>query len=152
MLTTMALNFLAIPVIAYLLGVGFLLKDPQLFAGLAITALLPTGNMTIAFTMLAKGNVPAAIKSTTLGLLLGSLLAPWYLLVMVGKYVPVDIWLTLKTISLVVQLLFYGVNYLLATFIGRTMFNEQDALALVFSTALRSRYLFPYIKLPFREF
>lgn len=205
MLTTVVLNFLVIPVIAYLLGVGFLLKDPQLFAGLAITSLLPTGNMTIAFTMLAKGNVPAAIKSTTLGLILGSLLAPWYLLVMVGKYVPVDVWLTLKTISLVVllplvmgqltyksllrkytpeefnktvkpylpaasawgmifiifssismnapriaarldifafalivQLVFYGVNYLLATFIGRNMFNEQDALALVFSTALRN--------------
>jgi predicted Na+-dependent transporter len=205
MMTIMFLNFLVIPVVAYFLGIGFLLKDPELFAGLAIAALLPTGNMTIAFTMLAKGNVPAAIKSTTLGLILGSLLAPWYLLVMVGKYVPVDVWLTLKTISLVVllplvmglltyrfllrkytpaefnksikpylpaasawgmifivfssmsmnapriaarldifvfallvQLIFYGVNYLLATFIGRTMFNEQDALALVFSTALRN--------------
>lgn len=205
MLTIMFLNFLVIPVVAYFLGVGFLLKEPELFAGLAITALLPTGNMTIAFTMLAKGNVPAAIKSTTLGLILGSLLAPWYLLVMVGKYVPVDVWLTLKTISLVVllplvmglltynfllrrytqeefsknikpylpaasawgmlfiifssmsmnapriaarldifvfalmvQLLFYGINYFMATFIGRTAFNEQDALALVFSTALRN--------------
>lgn len=205
LLTALILNFLMIPIIAYLLGIGFLLKDPQLFAGLAITSLLPTGNMTIAFTMLAKGNVPAAIKMTTLGLLLGSLLAPWYLLVMVGKYVPVDVWLTLKTIALVillpliiglitytlllkryspeefqakikpflpaasswgmfliifisismnapriaarldifltallVQLGFYGLNYLLATFVGRTFFGEKDALTLVFSTVLRN--------------
>lgn len=102
LLTVMFLNFLVIPGFANLLGSGFLLKDPQLFAGLAITALLPTSNMTIAFTMLAKGNVPASIKMTTLGLLLGSLLAPWYLYVMVGKYVPVDILLTLKTIALVI--------------------------------------------------
>lgn len=102
LVTVMGLNFLVIPVIAYLLGTGFLLQDPQLFAGLAITALLPTSNMTIAFTMLAKGNVPASIKMTTLGLLLGSLLAPWYLYIMVGQYVPVDILLTLKTIALVI--------------------------------------------------
>lgn len=102
LLTVMGLNFLIIPVIAYLLGTGFLLAEPQLFAGLAITALLPTSNMTIAFTMLAKGNVPASIKMTTTGLLLGSILAPWYLYLMVGKYVPVDILLTLKTIALVI--------------------------------------------------
>ena len=205
MITIILLNFIAIPIIAYLLGVGFLLSDPQLFAGLAITALLPTSNMTIAFTMLAKGNVPAAIKSTTTGLLLGSILAPWYLLVMVGKYVPIDIFLTLKTISLIiivplilgmityyniikkhsleyfqksikpflpaasswgmvliifisismnaprimsslnlfliailVQIIFYGINYSLAIFLGRKMFNPQDGLTLVFSTALRN--------------
>ncbi|SHN78142.1 arsenic resistance protein [Desulfitobacterium chlororespirans] len=102
LLTVMGLNFLIIPLIAYLLGTGFLLAEPQLFAGLAITALLPTSNMTIAFTMLAKGNVPASIKMTTTGLLLGSFLAPWYLYLMVGKYVPVDILLTLKTIALVI--------------------------------------------------
>ncbi|KAF1084300.1 Sodium Bile acid symporter family protein [Sporotomaculum syntrophicum] len=100
--TVMLLNFLLIPVFAYLLGTQFLLNDPQLFAGLAITALLPTSNMTIAFTMLAQGNVTASIKATTLGLLLGSLLAPWYLYLMVGRYVPVDILFTLKTIALLI--------------------------------------------------
>lgn len=104
MISAALLNFILIPLLAYGLGTAFLLRDPQLFAGLAITALLPTGNMTIAFTMLAKGNVPAAIKLTTSGLLLGSFLAPWYLYIMVGKYVPVDILLTLKTISLVILL------------------------------------------------
>ena len=205
MLTIIILNFVAVPIVAYLLGVGFLLSDPQLFAGLAITALLPTANMTIAFTMLAKGNVPAAIKSTTMCLILGSILAPWYLLVMVGKYVPIDIWLTIRTISLIilvplilgmvtysfiikkhsveyfqknikpylpaatawgmvmiiiisismnapriisslniflialmVLIAFYAINYILAIFVGRAMFNPQDALTLVFSTALRN--------------
>ncbi len=205
MVTVFILNFLVVPVAAYLLGIGFLMGDPQLFAGLAITSLLPTGNMTIAFTMLAKGNVPAAIKATTLGLLLGSLLAPWYLLLMVVKYVPVDVWLTLKTIGMVillpllagvftyamllrryspqefqqkikpylpaasawgmifivftsismnapriaanldlfvvallVQVVFYFFNYLLAIQVGRRMFAPEDALALVFATVLRN--------------
>lgn len=205
MLTAILLNFLFVPGLAYVLGISFLLKDPQLFAGLAITSLLPTSNMTIAFTMLAKGNVPAAIKLTTSGLLLGSLLAPWYLFFMVGKYVPVDILLTLKTIAIVIilplilgmltykglmkkytpeqfqskikpylpaispwgmiliifisisvnaqriisnfdiffiafliQLIFYALNYLVAIFLSRMFFNQQDGLTLVFSTGLRN--------------
>ncbi len=100
--TVMLLNFLFIPALAYMLGTQFLLNDPQLFAGLSIAALLPTSNMTIAFTMLAKGNVTASIKMVTLGLLLGSLLAPWYLYIMVGKYVPMDILATIKTVALVI--------------------------------------------------
>jgi len=205
LVTVMLLNFLLIPALAYLLGTQFLLNDPQLFTGLAITALLPTSNMTIAFTMLSKGNVPAAIKMTTIGLLLGSFLAPWYLYFMVGKYVPVDILATVKTISIViiipllfgmltynyllrkysqerfqkqikpylpaastwgmvlivfismsmnakriashldifavafaVQLIFYGVNYIIAIIIGRNLFEEKDSLTLVFSTVLRN--------------
>lgn len=205
MVSAALLNFILIPLLAYGLGTAFLLREPQLFAGLAITALLPTGNMTIAFTMLAKGNVPAAIKLTTGGLLLGSLLAPWYLYVMVGKFVSVDILLTLKTISLVillpliaglltynvlsrkmsqaqfqknikpflpaasswgmvaiifismsmnarriaehldifvialiVQILFYAINYVIAIFTGRWFFTEHDAKTLVFSTVLRN--------------
>ncbi|MEG6615799.1 bile acid:sodium symporter [Peptococcaceae bacterium 1198_IL3148] len=103
-LTAMGINFIVIPAVAYLLGTTFLLADPQLFAGLAIAALLPTANMTIAYTMMAKGNVAAAIKLTVTGLILGSLLAPWYLLVMVGQYIHIDILATLKTILMVIML------------------------------------------------
>ena len=117
MLTVMGLNFILIPMVAYLLGIQFLIDDPQLFAGLAIAALLPTSNMTIAFTMLSKGNVSAAIKMTTISLLAGSLLAPWYLYFMLGEYVPIDILATLKTIAVVILLpLIAGVltyNYML---------------------------------------
>lgn len=128
LVTVMFLNFLLIPAFAYLLGTQFLLNDPQLFAGLAITALLPTSNMTIAFTMLAKGNVPASIKMTTLGLLLGSFLAPWYLYLMVGKYVPVDILATIKTIALVILIpLILGMstyNYLMKKY-SQEQFQKQ---------------------------
>lgn len=99
------INFVIIPVIAF--GLGTLLltgraDNGAMFAGLAISALLPTSGMTISWTVLQKGNVDAAVKLTIFGLILGSLLAPWYLLVMVGQYVPIDIWGTMKTILLVV--------------------------------------------------
>ncbi len=104
LLTCFGINFLLIPLLAYILGVSFLLRDPQLFAGLAITSLLPTANMTIAFTMMAGGNVPAAVKLTVISLVLGALLAPWYLLVMIGKYVPLDLLAIMQTIGIVVFL------------------------------------------------
>ncbi len=102
LLTASAINFILVPALAYLLGSLFLAGDPELFTGLVIASLLPTSNMTIAFTLLAGGNVPAAIKLTALSLVLGSLLAPWYLLVMLGTKINVDVLLLLKTITVVV--------------------------------------------------
>lgn len=96
------INFAIIPLVAYGLG-QLLLKDyPLMFAGLALSALLPTSGMTISWTMLQKGNVALAVKLTIFGLILGSLLTPWYLLAMVGEYVDINIWETMKTILLVV--------------------------------------------------
>lgn len=105
------INFILVPLLAYVLGVLFLLRDPQLFAGLAIASLLPTSNMTIAFTHFGRGNIPAAIKLTVISLVFGSLLAPWYLFVMVGGYIDIDVLAMLKTVSLVIFLpLFLGIT------------------------------------------
>jgi len=40
MFSVALLNFILVPLLAYGLGTAFLLRDPQLFTGLAITALL----------------------------------------------------------------------------------------------------------------
>lgn len=98
------INFILVPLLAYVLGVIFLLRDPQLFAGLAIASLLPTSNMTIAFTHFGRGNIPAAIKLTVISLVFGSLLAPWYLYIMIGGYIEIDVLAMLKTVSLVIFL------------------------------------------------
>lgn len=102
---SLLINFLIIPLIAYILGVTLLTGRYDggiMFAGLAISALLPTSGMTISWTMMQKGNVEGAVKLTIFGLIIGSILAPWYLYVMVGQYVPIDILATMKTILLIV--------------------------------------------------
>ena len=101
---SLILNFIIIPLVAFLIGKLFLSDHPTMFAGLALSALLPTSGMTISWTAIHKGNVSAAIKLTVFGLMLGSLLTPWYLLAMVGKYVDVNILGTMQTIALVVFL------------------------------------------------
>ena len=100
--TSLGINFLVVPMLAYLLGVVILALEPSLFAGLAIASLLPTSNMTISFTMLGGGNVPAAVALTVVSLVLGAILAPGYLLVMVGRSVPLDLGVVFQTIGSVV--------------------------------------------------
>ena len=102
LLFSILINFFIIPGVAYVLGITLLKDQPLMFAGLALSALLPTSGMTISWTVLQKGNVGAAVKLTVFGLILGSLLTPWYLLAMVGQYVEINIWATMRTILLVV--------------------------------------------------
>ncbi|SDB82675.1 Arsenite efflux pump ArsB, ACR3 family [Pelagirhabdus alkalitolerans] len=102
LLYSLLINFLIVPLIAYGLGMTLLSDHPNMFAGLALSALLPTSGMTISWTAIHKGNVPAAVKLTVFGLVLGSVLTPWYLLVMVGQLVEVDILGTFRTIIMVV--------------------------------------------------
>ncbi|OIJ12292.1 sodium:proton symporter [Anaerobacillus arseniciselenatis] len=202
---SIVINFVVIPVVAYLLGSVFLTEYPIMFAGLALAALLPTSGMTISWTALQKGNVPASVKLTVFGLTIGSIITPWYLLVMVGQYVNIDILATMRTIALVVflpmflghitfklllrkytleqfqklvkpnlaplsiwamlyvvfvsistqatmiaenlQLIFiaivvliafYGLNYVLSTFVALKFFNRNDGIALVNGTVLRN--------------
>jgi ACR3 family arsenite transporter len=61
-----------------------------LVLGFLLVALLPTsGGMTISWTGLAQGNIQAAVKMTVIGLLLGTLCAPLYLKVLMGKTVAI---------------------------------------------------------------
>lgn len=96
------INFIAIPIVAFILGFIFLKNEPILFAGLALAALLPTSGMTISWTSLSKGNVPAAVKLTVIGLIVGAILAPFYLLGMVGQFVDIKLLTIMRTILAVV--------------------------------------------------
>lgn len=110
---TVFLNFLIIPGLAFALGTIFLKSEPDLFAGLALASLLPTSGMTISWTMLNKGNVPAAVKITALSLVTGSLLTPGYLYLMIGQVMDFDIKLLVaKLVILVfVPMILGNLNY-----------------------------------------
>lgn len=84
-------NFLFIPFVAFVLGKLIFPEQPALALGLLLAALLPTSGMTISWTGFAKGNVPAAIKLTIIGLLLGSILTPFYVKFLLGATIPVEL-------------------------------------------------------------
>lgn len=103
-LWALLINFALIPFIAYGLGKVFFADQPALALGLLLAALLPTSGMTISWTGFAKDNVPAAIKITLIGLLLGSVLTPFYVKGLLGAEIPVQIGAVFKQI-----LLFIGI-------------------------------------------
>lgn len=98
------LNFLVIPVIAWLLGRWLLGDYPSMMVGLVIAALLPTSGMTISWTGLSGGNVSAAIRLTVISLVAGSLLLPFYLLVLAGAQVKLDLLQTFLRVGMMVLL------------------------------------------------
>ncbi|MBO8171230.1 MAG: arsenic resistance protein [Bacillaceae bacterium] len=204
-LWSILINFILIPLVAWGIGLPLSGGNPQIYAGLAIAALLPTSGMTISWTMISKGNVTAAVKIVAISLILGAVLAPFYLKWMVGQYLPIDLTVITRTILIIVFLpmvlgqfttkwllrkygqegfttrikpllpavsvwamisvifssismkarvllqepdqlinilfmvvLFYILNFGLATLLARWLFNREDGLALVFGTALRN--------------
>lgn len=103
-LTSLAVNFILIPLLGYSLGLLFFNDQPLVRLGLLLTALLPTSGMTISWTGFAKGNMPAAIRMTVVGLILGSLLAPIYLKVLMGATMHIPLPQVFKQIIIIVFL------------------------------------------------
>lgn len=98
------LNFVVIPFLAY--GVGKIAFPDNHYAalGLLLAGLLPTSGMTISWTGMAHGNVPAAVKMTVFGLLLGSFLAPLYIKGFMGTVIEIPMIKIFQQILIVVLL------------------------------------------------
>ena len=103
-LVTQIINFAIIPFVAYGLGRLFFAEQPYLALGLLLAALLPTSGMTISWTGFAKGNMGAAINMTIIGLTLGSIATPFYVLALLGAEVDVNIMMVIKQILFIVFL------------------------------------------------
>lgn len=99
-LWALVLNFLFIPFVAFALGKVFFAEQPELALGLLLAALLPTSGMTISWTGFAKGNLPAAIKITIIGLFLGSVLTPFYVQFLMGSKIPMELLMVFKQVLL----------------------------------------------------
>lgn len=98
------INFVVMPAVGWGAGLLFFADQPAARLALLLTALLPTSGMTISWTGFAKGNVPAAVKMTVLGLVAGSLLAPVYLQALLGAVVSIPMAQVALQIGLIVFL------------------------------------------------
>ena len=103
-ISSILVNFILVPIAAFGIGSAVFQETPGLFAGLALTSLLPTSSMTITYTLLAGGNVLGALKTTIISLILGSTLSPFFLYLMIGQYLPFDLALTVQTLAFVIFL------------------------------------------------
>jgi ACR3 family arsenite efflux pump ArsB len=103
-LLTQGINFAIIPFVAYAAGLYFFPGSPYMALGLLLAALVPTSGMTISWTGFAKGNLPAAVKMTVIGLILGSLATPFYVKALLGAQVEMNLLSIFKQIILIVFL------------------------------------------------
>ncbi len=101
---TQVINFLIIPFLGLLIGKIFFTDSPFIVLGILLTSLLPTSGMTISWTGFAKGNMPSAVKMTIIGLIMGSIFAPFYLKVLVGTSIEIPLLKVFKQIAIIVFL------------------------------------------------
>lgn len=98
------LNFVLIPFIGLGIGKAFFPNNDYIVLGLLLTSLLPTSGMTISWTGFAKGNIPAAVKMTVIGLVIGSILTPFYLKFLMGAVVEIPLGQVFQQIFIIVFL------------------------------------------------
>ncbi|WP_343089371.1 arsenic resistance protein, partial [Methanocalculus natronophilus] len=84
-LTTQLINFIVLPLMAYGFGLIFFRDAIYLRLAILLIALLPTSGMTVSWTVMSKGNVKEAIRMIVIGLILGGLLAPFYINFFLGE-------------------------------------------------------------------
>lgn len=101
-LLTQLLNFAIVPFIAFGLGTLFFRDNPYMGLGLLLAGLVPTSGMTISWTGFARGNMASAVKMTVIGLTLGSLATPFYVQILLGKALEVNIAAVMKQIVVIV--------------------------------------------------
>ena len=126
---TQIINFIIYPLIAYVIGLIFFRDAAYMRLGLLLIALLPTSGMTISWTVMAKGNINAAIRMVIIGLLFGAILSPFYIEFMLqGTEVSVPVFDILKQIFYVVVVplgLAILTQYLLVKKYGKKKFHSS---------------------------
>ena len=101
---TQLINFIIVPLIGFSLGEMFFSDEPLVALGLLLVALIPTSGMTVSWTGFAKGNMEAAIKMTVIGLVLGSVLIPFYLQGLMGTALELPMFKIFSQILMVIFL------------------------------------------------
>jgi ACR3 family arsenite efflux pump ArsB len=129
-LLAQTINFAVIPFVAFGLGRVFFGSSPYLALGLLLAALVPTSGMTISWTGFAKGNLAAAVKMTVIGLIVGSLATPFYVKVLLGAQVVIDLAQVILQMGLIVFLPMaagYATQRYLIKRHGQQLFQQQLA-------------------------
>lgn len=101
---TQVINFAFVPFLAWGMGLIFFRDNPYMALGLLLAGLVPTSGMTISWTGFAKGNLEAAVKMTVIGLTLGSVATPFYVRLLMGASIEINLAAVMKQILLIVFL------------------------------------------------
>lgn len=104
-LAALIINFVISPPLAALFAwIFFRGSDPYLIAGFILKVTVAGSGMVAAWTGFAKGRVETALTIVATGLLVVIVAVPFWMVVLAGRYVPVDVGLMVKQLMWVVIL------------------------------------------------
>ena len=104
-LAALVINFVISPPLAALFAwLFFRHSDPYLIAGFILKVTVAGSGMVAAWTGFAKGRVETALTIVAAGLILVIVAVPFWMVVLVGQIVPVDVGLMIKQLALIVVL------------------------------------------------
>ncbi|ARK32325.1 arsenic resistance protein [Halalkalibacter krulwichiae] len=120
--TTVVINFVWAPLLAWLLAMLFLGDHPALYIGFIMLMVTPCTDWYLIFTGMAKGNIALSTAILPLNLLLQVLLLPVYLLVFGGATGVIELSFLVESVLLVL-----GLPFLLA-FLTKALLKGKQPL------------------------
>ena len=135
--TTLLINFIITPIIAYLLGKLFFANSIEIRIGLLMLLVTPCTDWYLVFTKLSRGNVGLNISILPINLVLQILLMPVYVFVFLGSQIQVETMEILQSVFVVLVIPFalaVITNLLLRNkeTIKKWINNQSDNLQLFF--------------------
>lgn len=121
--TSLVINFIWTPVLAWALGALFLADHPALWIGLIMLMVTPCTDWYLVFTGIAKGNVALSTSILPVNLILQLLLLPVYMLLFAGVTGTVQMSVLIESILLVLLVPFALAG--LTRFLSRRLNQEQ---------------------------
>jgi len=115
-------NFVVVPLFAWTLGWLILRDHPDLWAGVILYTLTPCIGWYLIFIDLAKGNMDWGLAMLPIDITLQTLLLPVYLWLLIGKVIPVEPLVLLRSVALFLLVPFaaaYATRILLTRWRGR---------------------------------
>ncbi|MHA1431649.1 MAG: arsenic resistance protein [Candidatus Freyarchaeota archaeon] len=104
-ISAVLLNFLVSPLLGALFANIFLSGlNPFLTVGFILKVTVPCSGMVVAWTGFAKGRIESALIIVALSFVLAIFLIPLWMLILVGSYIPIDVWMMMQKLMLIVVL------------------------------------------------
>jgi arsenite transporter len=101
-------NFIVIPIIGFILALGFLYSTPLIFVGFILYVVNPCTDWFLVFTGMAKGDVPLGLALLPINLIVQILLIPVFLLLFAGELIPIPLWAFVETSVVFIAIPFVG--------------------------------------------
>ncbi len=101
-------NFVVIPIIGFVLALGFLYSTPLIFVGFILYVVNPCTDWFLVFTGMAKGDVPLGLALLPINLIVQILLIPVFLLLFAGELITIPLWAFVETSAVFIAIPFAG--------------------------------------------